>query len=126
MVENTQSLTFEDTRFKLERHQKVYIEKFLEKLDYIQWDRFLGLDGTGVGGLQVYGWMKNKDSRFKDFIVLAFRIEPLNINVSLLATSSVEFHEKFEKFSEQKYRKCKRIEDHLKIKNSIKLKKKKK
>lgn len=92
---------------------KTYFESILEKLDFVNWDRYFG-EGEN---LVFFGWIKRKDN-YKDFVVLDFSVLPV-----WFATSSKEHSKKIGELLEHRsHSDCNRVEDSFDIENMIKLK----
>ena len=57
----------------MERATREWIEETLERLDMVEWDRFVvGEDPNAYGRyIEVYGWIDRPDE-YKDFVLLTF------------------------------------------------------
>lgn len=106
-------------KFNLSNAQKKWVEEILEKFDFVQWDRLIAVDINTR--FQIYGWIKRKKSKYKDFLVLNFTLKKSSIEYSLISSSSEECHTKFEEIMGLNLQKCRRVEDYFKAKNIIKL-----
>ncbi|MEK6840457.1 MAG: hypothetical protein AABX79_00710 [Nanoarchaeota archaeon] len=94
--------------------EKEEIIKVLERLDFVNWDRYFG-NGEN---LTFFGWIDRKDTK-KDFVVVDFSITPI-----WFATSSKIYSKRIgELLGAKEHSDCKRVEDFCNIKNMIKLEK---
>ncbi len=105
---------------KLLPEQKAYVKAVLIKFDFVRWDRYI--HQPKADHFQVYGWIKRKDKN-RDFISLIFTITTNSITYSGGSNSTSEYHSKIEDMTGQPLVKCHRVEEIVKIKNMIKLKK---
>ena len=97
----------------MEIEDKEFYESILERLDFVNWDRYFG-EGEN---LIFFGWIDREDS-YKDFVVLDFSVRPV-----WFATSSKEYSEKIGEILEHRsHSDCNRIEYSFDIENVIKLK----
>jgi len=100
--------------------KKLWIEKTLSDLPFVNWDRFLDLRFEENRVLHVFGWIKREDS-YKDFVSLEFDV--VNQKVFFIATSSKKYSKRIaEILGCSDHADCQRIEDFFKIENMIKLK----
>lgn len=91
---------------------KEFIESILDKLDFVNWDRYFGEDEN----LVFLGWIDREDN-YKDFVVLDFSVRPI-----WFVTSSKKYSKKIGELLEHRsHSECKRIEHDFDVKNVIKL-----
>lgn len=94
------------------------IQGVLEKLSFVQWDRFSGNGDYAA----VYGWIDRETDSYKDFVILIF-----------FSSGGVEFHTSSSKYSLEIHKilngeydgghnDCERVEKFFNIPNMVKLK----
>lgn len=108
------------------KSEREWIESYLKKIDFVQWDRFIPkLGGQSVIG--VYGWINREKDSYKDFVYLEFSLEARK--VFHIADSSFLFTKKIgslcDDIGNETHINCVRVEKEFNIKNCIMDKKKK-
>lgn len=95
-----------------------WIEKVLESLPFVKWDRFIAK--LAFKEIIVYGWIDRDKDAYKDFIVLKMNTHRKTVSY---VTSTVEWHGAIEQrlFRRSNPPKCVRVEEYFKVENSIKL-----
>ena len=103
--------------------KKKYVEKQLEKLDFVEWDRFTEFTNSdGVKFYRVFGWIEREKDEYKDFVNLEFQGNPES--VLFLGTSSKKYSQKIEEIlygDNEDHLSCKRVEDNFQVSNAIQL-----
>jgi len=97
----------------MKESEKEWIKGILEKLEFVNWDRYFEWEG----GRTFFGWVERKYDAYKDFVLLDF-IQGEEIN---FATSSKENSKKIADILNQEHSDCKRVEDNFDIKNCIEM-----
>jgi len=98
------------------------IKEDMEKMPFVQWDRFIV--NIKEGKIDLYGWIKRKDAH-EDFVLLCYEDEAENRWKLSYSTSSKKYDKKIFKILKcdgGKPNKCERVEDFFKIKNCVRLK----
>ena len=101
----------------LTKSDKQWIEHYLRKLDFVEWDRFLIYDNA----IGVFGWINRENDKYKDFVLLMFMLQNHTIDY---ITSSKKYSERFHKLcggKEGGHEDCRRVEDYFDVKNCIKV-----
>jgi len=95
-----------------------WVKEELEKLEFVQWDRFTHWTEPDQAVWRIYGWIDRKDSH-EDFVHLEFiqnfDSEENSHDVYFLGTSSSEYSEKIHEtlYGEvQGHVDCRRVENH--------------
>ena len=88
------------------------INKVLEKLDFVNWDRYFGEEE-----LTFFGWIDRKKDNYKDFVTIVFNNKGLVISY---ATSSAEYTKKIAEILNFYHLPCSRIEYFCDLDNIIK------
>lgn len=100
-----------------------WIGRTLEKLSFVEWDRYI--EGKYRSGkyTQVFGWIERDKDEYKDFVFLQFN--HWNREVLFLGTSSAKYSERIHKIlypnDEQGHNDCQRVEDRFDILNAIEI-----
>ena len=94
---------------------KKKIIKFLEKLNFVEWDRYFGKGEN----LSFFGWIDRDKDNKKDFVLIEFN----NGKIVYYGTSSKEYSKEIADVLGKEHTDCKRVEDFCNISNMIKLKK---
>ena len=104
---------------------KEYIEGFLKKFDFVQWDRFTQDPYQDRATrrryvlFNFYGWIDRED-QYKDFVAISVRWP--DKSVQYLITSSKKYSPILTEMCGFKgHIDCQRVEDRFEIPNSIKL-----
>ena len=95
--------------------QQEWITDKLEKLDFVEWDRYFHVKT----GLVFYGWITREQDPYKDFVVLE-----LNTRQNIVVrydTSSEQYTEEIADRLDLNHSECIRVEDTFKIPNMIEL-----
>lgn len=103
----------------LGKREIAWIEKVMNKLPFIKWDRYHYYKDTRPI-ITVFGWIDREDS-YKDFVVLEF-----DTNKQLLyfiATSSAKYSKKISEILGSKHFPCERVESTFEVDNVCKKKK---
>ena len=95
---------------------KKEIKQILEKLDFVNWDRFIDVGNE----INFYGWIERKDT-YRDFVVIAYAKDEKRFWYFI--TSSAKRHDEIAEVLGmiKDSKKCKRVEDNFDIKNCIKI-----
>ena len=107
------------------REIRRWIEKTLNKLPYVSWDRFYRkqIEISKIDEISIFGWIDREEDSYKDFVILVFY--PLEMVVEVGSTSSAKYSADIcEKFGAIGHNSCHRCEDHFKIEKCIRLRNK--
>lgn len=94
---------------------KDWIEKTLEKLPFVRWDRYIEDKDDNL--IEMYGWIDREDD-YKDFVLLEFNLNKKE--VYFVATSSDKYSEQIAEILNSSHSDCIRVEDNFYVFNSIK------
>lgn len=94
---------------------KKEIINILEKLSFVNWDRYFG-EGEN---LSFFGWISRNKDNYKDFVLIEFN----SGGVVYYGTSSKKHTKKISEVLGKEHSDCTRVEDFCDIPNVIKLKK---
>jgi hypothetical protein len=107
--------------------QKRKIESTLEKLEFVEWDRFTLWSGWRYGEiLTLYGWIEREEDSYKDFLTLELQCleDSSVVEVGGFTTSSERYSEKINEIlysGDVEHNPCERVENHFDVENSIEL-----
>ena len=102
----------------MDKKNKAWIEKTLQDIPFVIWDRYLDIVYKGNRIINVFGWIDREDS-YKDFVDLEFNLK--TSQVFFISTSSKKYSEEISKILGSSHVDCNRVEDGFKINNSISL-----
>lgn len=98
-----------------------YIETILERLEFVEWDRFVPFcDGPEPPRLRLYGWI-DRDDAYKDFVLLD--LWP-SLDEFECITSSERYSERINEVlgnDSDDHVECRRVEDHFSVDNAVEL-----
>jgi len=110
----------------MEQQTKEWVEQTLERVDMVEWDRFVeGHDPNVLGSYVVaYGWIERKNDNYKDFVIVTFYADTAR-RLYEYTTSSDEWTEAIHRrlYDEplENHNACQRVEEHLDVGNAIEL-----
>ncbi|MEK6878281.1 MAG: hypothetical protein AABY22_01665 [Nanoarchaeota archaeon] len=90
-----------------------WITKSLNKLIYVEWDRYFEYKG----GLVCFGWIDREKDNYKDFVTLEFNTESKGL--VMFTTSSALYSKDIAEILGFDYSECKRIENKFKANRVI-------
>jgi len=101
---------------------ETWVAELLERLPYVEWDRFTVAKINDSQVVDVYGWI-DRDDEYKDFIWSRFWTETESVEYT---TSSDEYSEQiqidwFGKDSLDNHVACNRVENYFDIPNAVEL-----
>lgn len=107
----------------LKPKDKVNIERWMDSLPFVRWDRFISHPSgkTGATMYVFYGWIKREKDAYKDFVLLQYRDLDEWVNYM---TSSAEYSEEIGKIlcgEDFEHNPCLRVENYFTVENSIKI-----
>jgi len=108
------------TKEKIKKRE--WIGGLLERLQFVEWDRFTVGEMDGYQYVDVYGWIE-RDDDYKDFVWTRFWPNTETVEYT---TSSDEYSEKiqiewFGKDSLDNHNSCRRVEHGFEISNAVEL-----
>jgi len=100
-----------------------WIAELLERVEFVDWDRFVTQDHNGEQVVVAYGWIERETDQYKDFVLARFWTER---EVLEFTTSSDQYSEELHRtwFGDESlddHNPCRRIEDAFEIENAIEL-----
>ena len=101
----------------MEHKIKTFVQDTLNKLDFVDWDRFISLNENYIS---VFGWIKRKGELIKDFVILDFDL--IKKKSYFILTSSKKYSKRISKIFKTEHHDCERIENTFEVTNCIKLK----
>ena len=87
--------------------QDKWIKKIMNKLPFVDWDRFIDLDDF----IEVYGWIDREKDNYKDFVLLEFDMKK-KVGYCL-ATSSSKYSKEICKLLGEKHIDCVPVDEKL-------------
>lgn len=93
----------------------------MEKLPFVNWDRFIV--NTKDNKIDLYGWIKRKD-KHEDFVILTYEYKGDSVWDAFYSTSSKKYDKEIFKLLEcggDEPFECQRVEEFFEIKNVVKL-----
>ena len=101
--------------------QKEWIEKVLNELYFVKWDRFIDINFGNNKALNFFGWIDRDIDSYKDFVCIEFNL--VSNKIFFITTSSKDKSTEIsEIIGDDEHNKCMRVEDNFKISNVINLK----
>lgn len=101
---------------------KQWIEQTLDKLPFVEWDRFTHWEFDDGNQLcRVYGWIERDKDQYKDFVLIDFWKDDQEFNV---ITSSERYSEQITEIlydEDEEHGDCCRVEDHFDVENAIEI-----
>lgn len=95
---------------------KKWIERTLNDIPFVKWDRFLDLKFGRNRIIHTFGWI-NREDNYKDFVCLEFDI--IKQEVLFISTSSKKYSKKISDILGSKHTDCERIENSFNINNCV-------
>jgi hypothetical protein len=97
--------------------RKDRIERYLRKIEFVDWDRFNQHDD---GFITVFGWIDREEDEYKDFVTVLFKS---NGEPDYFVTSSSNYSSRIDSilWDENNHDSCQRVENYFEVENCVSL-----